>query len=103
GDELSGRQYRVRPVPSPVLSIDADELAGQFRDLRLGGGEIRHWRLPSVVVDHSSRLSPECYGPPYTTGPARQLRRTDAKTASGSRADGRCPLCAKGDLNPHAR
>ena len=59
GDELSGRQFRVRPIPSPVLSVDADELAAQFRDLRLGGAEIRHWRLPSVVVDHSSRLSPE--------------------------------------------
>src|SRR5699024_12377702 len=59
GDALSGRQFWVRPIPSPVLSVDADELAAQFRDLRLVGAEIRHWRLPSVVVDHSSRLSPE--------------------------------------------
>src|SRR5699024_9717014 len=103
GDELSGRQFRVRPMPSPVLSVDADELAAQFRDLRLGGAEIRHWRLPSVVVDHSSRLSPERYGPPYTTGRGGQLMRADTKTATGWKSKRRSRLYTKGGVEPHDR
>src|SRR5699024_3012437 len=103
GDELSGRQFRVRPIPSPDLSVDADELAAQFRDLRVGGAETTHGRPPSAVVDHPCRLSPESYGPPYPTGRGGHLIRADPNTASGSTSDGRRPLCAKGDLTPHAR